>query len=161
MVWSGSLTPQPLALALCFVNNDCVTAEITYSTVHVPHEVLTWSRPALRASPGKPWLLQHWGYTGVASRLCYLRLCHGYVWRRQWQPTPVLLPRKSHGQRSLVGYSSWGRKESDTTERLHSLTHSFCTSGGLALLRQNREYIKYSVNACLGKERMSWFLRIK
>ena len=39
--------------------------------------------------------------------------------RRQWQPTPVLLPGKSHGRRSLVGYSPWGREESDTTERLH------------------------------------------
>ena len=39
--------------------------------------------------------------------------------RRQWHPTPVLLPGKSHGQRSLVGCSLWGRKESDTTERLH------------------------------------------
>ena len=34
------------------------------------------------------------------------------------EPTPVFLPGKSHGQRSLVGYSLWGRKESDTTERL-------------------------------------------
>jgi len=41
-----------------------------------------------------------------------------------WQPTPVLLPGKSHGQRSLVDYSPWDRKESDTTERLHSLTLS-------------------------------------
>ena len=41
------------------------------------------------------------------------------VWRRQWQPTPVLLPGKSHGQGSLVGYSPWGRKESDTIEQLH------------------------------------------
>ena len=39
--------------------------------------------------------------------------------RRQWHPTPVLLPGKSHGQRSLVGCSPWGRKESDMTERLH------------------------------------------
>ena len=39
--------------------------------------------------------------------------------RRQRQATPVLLPRKSHGQRSLVGCSPWGRSESDTTERLH------------------------------------------
>ena len=39
--------------------------------------------------------------------------------RRQWHPTPVLLPRKSHGRRSLVGCSPWGRKESDATERLH------------------------------------------
>ena len=40
-------------------------------------------------------------------------------WRRQWHPTPVLLPRKSHGWRSLVGCSPWGREESDMTERLH------------------------------------------
>ena len=38
--------------------------------------------------------------------------------RRQWHPTPVLLPGKSHGWRSLVGCSPWGRYESDTTERL-------------------------------------------
>ena len=40
-------------------------------------------------------------------------------WRRKWQPTPVFLPGKSHGWRSLGGYSPWGRKESDTTEGLH------------------------------------------
>ena len=39
--------------------------------------------------------------------------------RRQWHPTPVLLPGKSHGQRSLVGCSPWGRWELGTTERLH------------------------------------------
>ena len=39
-------------------------------------------------------------------------------WRRKWQPTPVFLPGKSHGQRSLVGYCPWGHKESDTTEQL-------------------------------------------
>ena len=38
--------------------------------------------------------------------------------RRQWHPTPLLLPGKSHGWRSLVGCSLWGREESDTTERL-------------------------------------------
>ena len=38
--------------------------------------------------------------------------------RRRWHPTPVLLPGKSHGRRSLVGCSPWGRGESDTTERL-------------------------------------------
>ena len=36
--------------------------------------------------------------------------------KKKWQPTPVFLPRKSHGQRSLAGYSLLGRKESDTTE---------------------------------------------
>ena len=54
-------------------------------------------------------------------------------WRRKWQPTPVFLLAKSHEQRSLAGYSSWGYKESDTTERL---THTqmleyFRTSVGL------------------------------
>ena len=39
-------------------------------------------------------------------------------WRREWQPTPVLLREEPHGQRSLEGYSPWGRKESNTTERL-------------------------------------------
>ena len=43
-------------------------------------------------------------------------LCSAIVWRRQWHPTPVLLPGKSHGQRSLVGCSPWGRQELDTTE---------------------------------------------
>ena len=38
-----------------------------------------------------------------------------------WQSTPVLLPGKSHGQRSLVGYSPWGHKESDMTEWLHDI----------------------------------------
>ena len=44
----------------------------------------------------------------------------GYIYqRRQWHPTPVLLPGKSHGWGTLEGCSPWGRKESDTTERLH------------------------------------------
>ena len=46
--------------------------------------------------------------------------------RRKWQSTPVLLPGKSHGQRSLVGYSPWGHKELDTTEWLH---FTFCCQG--------------------------------
>ena len=52
-------------------------------------------------------------------------------WRRAWQPTTVFLPGESHGQRSLVGHSPWGRKESDMTERIrapcvraHTHTHT-------------------------------------
>ena len=41
------------------------------------------------------------------------------MWKRQWHPTPVLLPGKSHRWRSLVGCSPWDRQESDTTERLY------------------------------------------
>ena len=43
-------------------------------------------------------------------------------WRRKWQPTPVFWPGKSDGQRSLVGYSPWGHKESDLTEHTHACT---------------------------------------
>ena len=42
-------------------------------------------------------------------------------WRRQWQPTPVFLPGKSHGQSSLAGYSPREHEESDTTEHTHTL----------------------------------------
>ena len=41
-------------------------------------------------------------------------------WRRKWHPTPVFLFGKSHGQRSLVGYSPWGHKESEMTEYSNS-----------------------------------------
>ena len=41
------------------------------------------------------------------------------IQRRQWHPTPVLLPGKSHAQKGLVGCSPWGLEELDTTERLH------------------------------------------
>ena len=54
------------------------------------------------------------------------------VWgrRRQWHPTPVLLPGKSHGWRSLVGCSPWGRKESDTAEQLHFHFSHSCIGEG-------------------------------
>ena len=50
--------------------------------------------------------------------LCIL-LVYSQYWRRKWQSTPVFLPGKSHRPRSLVGYSPWGCKELDMTERLH------------------------------------------
>ena len=46
-------------------------------------------------------------------------------WRRAWQPTPVFLSGKSHGQRSLAGYNPWGHKESDITEQLNTFTLSY------------------------------------
>ena len=45
-------------------------------------------------------------------------------WRRKWQPSPVFLPGKFHGQRSLVDYSPWGCKESDMSECTHTHTHT-------------------------------------
>ena len=46
------------------------------------------------------------------------------LWWRAWQPTPILLPGESHRRRSLIGYSPQGRRELDTTERLHFLSLS-------------------------------------
>ena len=61
--------------------------------------------------------------------VCLGRFIPSY-WRRKWQPTPVLLPGKSHGWRSLVGYSPWGPEESDTTERLHFHDSLSCIGEG-------------------------------
>ena len=49
-----------------------------------------------------------------------------YPWRRKWQPTPVFLPEKSHGQRSLEGCNLWGHKESDMSERLSTHMALMC-----------------------------------
>ena len=49
---------------------------------------------------------------------------------RQWQPTPVQLPGKSHGRRSLIGCNPWGLEESDTTEQLHFYFSLSCIEEG-------------------------------
>ena len=74
-----------------------------------------------------PWMENPGGLQSMGS----LRVGHDSVtslslftfmhWRRKWQPNLVLLPGKSHGWRILVGYSPWGRKESDVTEPLYLL----------------------------------------
>ena len=51
--------------------------------------------------------------------------------RKQQQPTPVLLPGKSHGRRGLVGYSPWHLEELDTTERLHFHFSLSCIGAGI------------------------------
>ena len=65
---------------------------------------------------------------------CQCRRCKGCrvnswarktTWRRKWQPTPVFLPRKPHGQRSLVGYNPCSSKESNTTEWLNTSLLSY------------------------------------
>ncbi|CAI9161505.1 unnamed protein product [Rangifer tarandus platyrhynchus] len=53
-----------------------------------------------------------------------------FTQRRQWRPTPVLLPGKSHGRRSLVGCSPWGREESDVSEQLHFHFSLLCIGEG-------------------------------
>ena len=70
-------------------------------------------------------------------------------WRRTWQPTPVFLPGESHGQRSLAGYSKWGCKESDRTER----------AGGMAEVRRRAcwKRTRFTKTACEWRE----FLRVE
>ena len=68
---------------------------------------------------GKTIALTRRTFVSKVTSLLFNVLSRLVRWRRQWQPTPVHLPGKSHGQRSLVGRSPWGREESDTTERLH------------------------------------------
>ena len=58
------------------------------------------------------------------------RIKYAFRRRRQWHPTPVLLPGKSHGRRSLEGCSPWGREELNTTERLHFHFSLSCTGEG-------------------------------
>ena len=64
-----------------------------------------------------PWCLSGKGSACQYRRLRFDPWVRKIRWRRRWQPTPGFLPGKSHRQRSLVGYSPWGYKESDRTER--------------------------------------------
>ena len=73
---------------------------------------------------GLPWWLRWYSICLQRGRLRFDSWVGKIPWRRKWQPTPVLLPGKSHGRRSIVGYSPWGHKESDTTKQLHSLTQT-------------------------------------
>ena len=62
-------------------------------------------------------------------------------WRREWQPTPVFLPGEFQGQRNLEGYSAWGHKESDMTERLILSLSQWDNSCHLAFLLQGFAYL--------------------
>ena len=83
------------------VSSDCVLISCNYL------DSLEWSLPTLFSFVGGSFALT---------------VCSSGMWRRQRQATPELLPRKSHGWRSLVGCSPWGR-ESDATELLHFHFH--------------------------------------
>ena len=76
-----------------------------------------------------------------------------FFWRRQWQPTPVLLPGKFHGRRSLVGYSPWGWEESDMTEWFHFHLSLPCIGEG------NGNLLQYS---CLENPRdgRAWWVAV-
>ena len=80
-----------------------------WSLVQLPFLIPVWTS-------GSSWFTYYWS---LAWRILIITLLACEMQRRQWHPTPVLLPGKSHGRRSLVGCSPWGREESDTTMQLH------------------------------------------
>ena len=61
--------------------------------------------------------LQGLAHRGTAEAFKFV-VVYGQNWRRKWQPSPVFLPGKFHGQRNLIGYSSWGHRESAMTEQI-------------------------------------------
>ena len=87
------------------------------------------------------WLVME-GETSNVSIICVndytktYKASYNKLWRRQWKPTPVLLPGKSHGWRSLVGWSLWGCEELETTERLQFHFSLSCIGEGNGNLLQ-------------------------
>ena len=120
-----------------------------FTIVHFPWSLLTTdfapaSKDVLSFSVSEPPLyLVTTGFSGGASGKepacqCRRHKRHGFnprvgkiPWKGKWQPTPVLLSGESHGQRSLAGYSPWGRKELDRTEATEHMQR-FNTSVTLA-----------------------------
>ena len=84
-----------------------VMFELTYSLLERSSAWLKWWRICLQCKRYRRCRFDPW--------------VRKILWRRKWQPIPVFLPGKPHGWRSIVGYNPWGRKESDTTESLHSI----------------------------------------
>ena len=85
---------------------------------------------AYQAPPSMGFSRQEWG--AIAFSKCYAHLTKYFsnTWRRHRPPTPVLLHGNSHGRRSLVGCSPWGRWKSHTTERLHFQFSLSCIGEG-------------------------------
>ena len=81
----------------------------------------------------------------------YFMWSAGLPWRRKWQSPPVLLPGKSHGQRSLVGYSPWSRKELDMAEWVHFHFQNVLSITCLHLTKWGENTVKIS-SLFLGKE---------
>ena len=97
------------------------------------HRVGCWALSSLPKGRSSHIPITHLWFLYVSSSLVRKIPC-----RRKWISTPVFLPGESHGKRSLVGYSPWGRQESDTTEQL-TLTYTYicvCPTGGTLYYEQ-------------------------
>ena len=90
--------------------NQDPTYSMAWPKKYVKHGVIMWPNSFTSRYLRK---IKH------AHTETHLYVHSSIIWRRQWHPTPALLPGKSHGRRSLVGCSPWGHEEADTTQRLH------------------------------------------
>ena len=112
MVTTSSWTTVPSSTTFLSLQPPSTSSSVIYLWEYVVYTLLTFS----------------WWLRGKESA-CQCRRCgfdpwvRKIPWKREWQPTLVLLPGKSHGQRSLAGYSPWGHKESDTTWWLSTCVH--------------------------------------
>ena len=101
------------------------------------------------------------GFTGVSD--CKESACNArrprfdpwvrkMLWRREWLPTPVFLPRESHGQRSVAGYSPWVHKELDTTEQLTLLSYVGRIDWTIG------HVVELSLQPIFSPQRLGWYL---
>ena len=116
---------QSLSLTLCYPMDCSLPGSPVHGISHA--RILEWVAISFSRGSSPPRDQTHVSWIAGGFFISYQPVFHPWVrkipWRRNWQPTPVLLPGKFHGQRSLVGYSPWGCKELDTTEWLHFLYH--------------------------------------
>ena len=119
-------------LGYCWAHGKSSVSERYYICCYIKIRALPdnfWNSSDSKGFPGDS--------VGGREPACQCRR-HGFkpwvreiFWRKKWQPTPLFLPGESHGQRSLVGYSPWGHKESDMPRWLtlslfwYVIKHSF------------------------------------
>ena len=128
-IWNQSVVPCPVLTIASWPAYRFLKRQVRWSGI--PNVYLFTQRPEKAMAPNSStlaWKIRWTEETGRLQSMGSRRVEHEWAtslsfftfnWRRKWQPTPVLLPGKSDGRRSLVGYSLRGHKESDTTERLH------------------------------------------
>ena len=122
MVRGKNLQPSAFYLAILSFRSEGKKSFIDKQKLSIQYHWIVFTRMLQGASTRLSWWLR-WSSVCLQCRRPRFSPWVGKIpWRRKWQTTPVLLPGKLHGQRSLVGYSPWDRKESDMTERLHFLS---------------------------------------
>ena len=148
--WEWSIPCSILRLSGCYSISPLGDGLRTWSIVSWEWFSIAWSIHTMHASNNTQWEVWPWessfviegnfrtsglprwlggeesGYQCSRLRRWEFNPWVGKIpWRRKWQPTPLFLPGKSHGQRSLVAYNSWGPKESDTTWQINNANCGF------------------------------------